>query len=83
MAGLLRFSSSCAITGASEGLGAVVALHLAKAGAKKLILGARRMEKLLKVKEDVVKQSPSVDAQDSAPSGPNQEGASYGTMNVA
>ncbi|CAK9032980.1 unnamed protein product [Durusdinium trenchii] len=61
MAGLLRFSSSCAITGASEGLGAVVALHLAKAGAKKLILGARRMEKLLKVKEDVVKQSPSVD----------------------
>lgn len=52
---------NCAVTGASEGLGAVIALHLAQVGVKKMLLGARRMEKLEKVKADVLKQVPTAE----------------------
>eukprot|EP00435_Cladocopium_sp_Y103_P040423 s911_g11.t1 len=52
---------NCAVTGASEGLGAVLALHLAQVGVNKLLLGARRMEKLEKVKADVLKQVPKAE----------------------
>ena len=40
------------ITGASSGIGAVTAIELAKNGAK-LVLGARRVEKLKKIESEI------------------------------
>ena len=48
----------CAVTGASDGLGVFIAHALAAEGVEKLVLGARRVEKLEEVKADLAKHFP-------------------------
>ncbi|CAE7313913.1 Manea [Symbiodinium necroappetens] len=51
----------CAVTGASDGLGVYIATALAAEKVKKLVLGARREEKLQEVKADLMKRFPSLE----------------------
>ena len=48
----------CAVTGASDGLGVFIAHTLAAEGVEKLVLGARRVERLEEVKADLVNRFP-------------------------
>ena len=48
----------CAVTGASDGLGVFIAHALAAEGAEKLVLGARRVEKLEEVKANLAERFP-------------------------
>ncbi|CAE7574447.1 hetN [Symbiodinium necroappetens] len=50
----------CAVTGASDGLGVFIAHALAAEGVEKLVLGARRVERLEEVKADLVNRFPKV-----------------------
>mmetsp|Transcript_61816 Transcript_61816/g.128256 ORF Transcript_61816/g.128256 Transcript_61816/m.128256 type:complete len:324 (+) Transcript_61816:48-1019(+) len=51
----------CAVTGASDGLGVYIANALAAEKVSKLVLGARREEKLQDVKADLMKRFPSLE----------------------
>lgn len=56
-----ELKGKCAVvTGTSQGLGVAIAQELAKAGVSKLVLTARRLEKLTAVTEELSKTYPSV-----------------------
>ena len=48
------------ITGASSGIGAATAVHFAKSGYKKLVLVARREQRLLEVKQECLAKGAKV-----------------------